>query len=132
MARQFEKVGKENLENTQINLRTDRLYVRVTAAEKETLRELAAIGGFLSISGYMREKGLSSSLTPTEANSLHWQWLGAVNRIGTELDGITAHVAHGREPDEEILLLVMQLHELAQETWREARAFNDGSRARND
>ena len=131
MARQFEKVGKENLENAQIDLRTDRLYVRVTAAEKEILRELATTGGFLSMSAYMREKGLSRSLTPTEANSLHWQWLGAVNRIGTELDGITAQLAHGREPDEEILLLVMQLHELAQETWREAKAKN-GSHARND
>lgn len=131
MAQQSENVGKEKSENAQASQRNDRLYVRVTTAEKEALRELAATGGFFSMSAYMREKGLSSSITPTEANSLHWQWLGAVNRIGTELDDIAAQLAHGREPDEEMLLLVMQLHELAQETWREARV-NNGPHARND
>ena len=129
MANELEQVETDKPGTSEV--RNKQLYIRVTSSEKQALSHLAAVGGFLSMSAYMREKGLSSGITPTESNSLHWQWLGAVNRIGTELDDIAAHLAHGREPDEEMLLLVMQLHELAQETWREARAGN-GTGARND
>lgn len=113
------------------SVRAQRIYIRVTPQEKAELCRLAASTGFSALATYMREKGLSDGVTPTETNALHWEWLAAVNRIGTEMDDIAAHLAHGREPDEEMLLLVMQLHELAQETWREAKVKN-GSHARND
>ena len=111
--------------------RAQRIYIRVTPQEKAELRRLAAVTGFGALATYMREKGLSDGITPTETNALHWEWLAAINRIGTEMDDIAAHLTNGREPDEEMLLLVMQLHELAQETWREAKAKN-GLQARND
>ena len=125
MGQEYTKEDGDESGSLHGNHRGGRLYIRVTTAEKAALRGLAEAGGFVSMSAYMREKGLSSGITPTEASSQHWQWLGAINRIGTEMDGIAAQLAHGREPDEEILLLIMQLHELAQETWHEAQATNE-------
>ncbi len=98
------------------------VYVRATVEEKHRLFDMASAEGYPSLSQFMRERGLFGSATPTAGTNLQWEAVTAVNRLANEVKTIADTVRHGREPDEELLLVAMQIQELAEEVLKEVKA----------
>ncbi len=109
--------------NTQV--RNQRIYLRATAHEKAELRRLAGEAGFDSLAPFVRQRALYGTDGPYERSGEHLAWLGTVNRIANYIDEIAKHLEQGKKPDEDLLLLVMQISDMAEETLKEVRIYNE-------
>ena len=98
-------------------LRTQRVELRVCPQEHDTLCELASKAGFHSLAQYVRESALSRGNveSPTTRHKAHTAVLYALNRIGNNLNQVARKVNQGQPLDDEILLVLLQVQELAQE-----------------
>lgn len=105
-------------------LRTRRIELRVCPQEHRSLCELASKAGFHSLAQYVRETSLSRSHveSPTTRHKEQTAVLYALNRIGNNLNQIARRCNQGQPLDDEILLVLLQVQELAQEY---LRAFNE-------
>lgn len=106
------------------NARSERIYLRASAKEKAELRSLAQESGFHSLAPYIRQRALHGN-GPYERSGEHLAWLGTVNRIANYLDDIASQLQAGRQPDEDLLLHVMQISDLADETLKEVCNYNE-------
>lgn len=109
--------------NTQV--RDQRIYLRASAQEKSQLRKLAEEAGFDSLARFIRQRALYGSDGPYERSGEHLAWLGTVNRIANYVDEIAKHLEQGKKPDEDLLLLVMQISDMAEKTLKEVRIYNE-------
>jgi hypothetical protein len=48
-------------------------------------------------------------------------WLQTINLIGNYVAEIAVQLKDGRAPDEEILLVLMQVQDIAEEVWKEVK-----------
>jgi hypothetical protein len=103
--------------------RTKRIEMRVSPIEHAQLSAMALGAGYKSLAQYLRENGLNvgRGLPPTADYHHQLLWLQVLNRIGNHLDQVALQLTHGKEPDEEMLMYVMQIQELAEQTWQEAK-----------
>lgn len=103
--------------------RTQRIELRVTAIERAQLEALALASSYTNLAQYLREAGLRTgkSLPPTADYHLQLQWLQAINRIAEHVGEIAAEITDGRQPDEDILDYVLQIQEMAEDIWKEAK-----------
>lgn len=108
-------------------IRKSRVFIHTTAEEKQALFKLAEEEGFPSLSKFMRERGLHGGATPTAGTNLQWEAVSAVHRIANEVQTIAAQLSNGRQPDEELLLVAMQIQEVAEETLNELKAAKDAA-----
>ncbi len=122
MADNNNESGTSGQSDRKVSLRDVQVYVRTTADEKERLFDMARAGNYPSLSQYMRESGLYGNATPTAGTNLQWEAVSAVNRLANEVKTIADNLSHGRQPDEELLLVAMQIQELAEETLKEIKA----------
>ena len=122
MADKNNESGTSNTSERKTNLRNVQVYVRVSTDEKERLFDMASAESYPSLSQYMRERGLFGNATPTAGTNLQWEAVTAVNRLANEVKTIADNLSHGRQPDEELLLVAMQIQELAEETLKEIKA----------
>ena len=106
-------------------LRTRRVELRVCPQEHRSLCELASKAGFHSLAQYVRETALSRSHveSPTTRHKEQTAVLYALNRIGNNLNQIARRCNQGQPLDDEILLVLLQVQELAQE---HLTAFTEG------
>ena len=106
-------------------LRTRRVELRVCPQEHRSLCELASKAGFHSLAQYVRETALSRSHveSPTTRHKEQTAVLYALNRIGNNLNQIARRCNQGQPLDDEILLVLLQVQELAQEN---LSAFSEG------
>ncbi len=98
-------------------LRNQRVELRVCPQEHDTLCEMASKAGFHSLAQYVRESALSRGNleSPTTRHKAHTAVLYALNRIGNNLNQVARKVNQGHPLDDEILMVLLQVQELAQE-----------------
>ncbi|SAL39677.1 hypothetical protein AWB69_03974 [Caballeronia udeis] len=123
-ASQFKKqAGQSGCDGNQ-HVRDKRVEFRVTAIEHAQLRAMALANGCNSLAQYAREAALSAGSGTIPSNAYHDQlkWLQEINRIGTHVEEISAKLRGGREPDEETLVVLLQIQELAEQVWQEAKS----------
>lgn len=127
MEQQFEQADPATSSNTHQAVteqrRTQRIELRVTATERAQLEALALALGHTNLAQYLRETGLHTgrALPPTADYHLQLQWLQAINRIADHVGEISAEIVNGRQPDEDILYYVLQIQEMAEDIWKEAK-----------
>ena len=107
--------------NTQV--RSQRIEFRATPVEYAQLRAMALANGCNSVAQYAREMALNAGAGSIPSNVYQDQlkWLQTINRIGNHIDEIAAKLHDGREPDEEILMVLLQVQELAEQVWSEVK-----------
>ncbi|WP_245163763.1 hypothetical protein [Burkholderia glumae] len=49
------------------------------------------------------------------------QWLQVVNRIADHVGEIASQIVGGRQPDDDMLYYLLQIQEMAEDIWKEAR-----------
>jgi hypothetical protein len=102
-----------------IHRRTKRVEIRVSPQEHTTLGEKAIAAGYDNLAQYLRETGLRGNVSHPSNDEL--AWLQTINLIGNYVAEIAVQLKDGREPDEEILLVIMQVQEIAEEVWNEVK-----------
>ncbi len=127
MEQQFEQAVPATSSNTNQTIaeqrRTQRIELRVTAIERAQLEALALTSGYTNLAQYLRETGLHTgrALPPTADYQLQLQWLQVINRIADHVREIADQIVGGRQPDDDMLYYVLQVHEMAEDIWKEAR-----------
>jgi hypothetical protein len=104
-------------------VRGKRIEFRVSAVEHAQLRAIALANGCNSLAQYAREVALSagSGTIPSSAYHDQLKWLQEINRIGNHVEEISVRLRGGYEPDEEMLLVLLQIQELTEQVWQEAK-----------
>jgi len=103
-------------------LRDKRVEIRVCQQEYEKLEKHALEAGYLNVAQYLRESGLSQKqiTSPSTKQKEKNQWLYEINRIGNNVNQIARHLNQGKVPDEEMLMVLLQIQDIAQDTLKEA------------
>jgi len=103
-------------------LRDKRVEIRVCQQEYERLEKHALEAGYLNVAQYLRESGLTRKqiTSPSTKQKEKNQWLYEINRIGNNVNQIARHLNQGKVPDEEMLMLLLQIQDMAQDTLKEA------------
>lgn len=116
------QIGQSGSDGNQ-QVRDRRIDFRVTAVEHAQLRAMALANGCNSLAQYAREVALSagSGTIPSNAYQDQLKWLQEINRIGNHVEQISDSLRGGHEPDEEMLLILFQIQELAEQVWKEAK-----------
>jgi hypothetical protein len=108
-----------------IDRRYRRIEIRVNRDEYERIGQHALQSGDTSLVKYLRETGLNG--TTVSSMSEAYEWLTAINSIGNHIASIGVRLEDGHQPDDEILLALMQIQEYAEEIWRGSRVANPHS-----
>jgi vacuolar-type H+-ATPase subunit I/STV1 len=105
------------------HVRDKRIEFRVTAVEHAQLRAMALANGCNSLAQYAREVALSAGSGTIASSAYHDQlkWLQEINRIGNHVEEILAKLRDGHDPDEEMLLVLLQIQELTEQVWQDAK-----------
>jgi hypothetical protein len=103
-------------------LRNKRVEIRVCQQEYEKLEKHALEAGYLNVAQYLRESGLTRKqiTSPSTKQKEKNQWLYEINRIGNNVNQIARHLNQGKVPDEEMLMILLQIQDIAQDTLKEA------------
>lgn len=103
-------------------LRNKRVEIRVCRQEYEKLENHALEAGYLNVAQYLRESGLTRKqiTSPSTKQKEKNQWLYEINRIGNNVNQIARHLNQGNSPDEEMLMILLQIQDIAQDTLKEA------------
>lgn len=103
-------------------LRDKRVEIRVCQQEYEKLEKHALEAGYLNVAQYLRESGLSQKqiTSPSTKQKEKNQWLYEINRIGNNVNQIARYLNQGKVPDEEMLMVLLQIQDIAQDTLKEA------------
>lgn len=103
-------------------LRDKRVEIRVCQQEYGKLEKHALEAGYLNVAQYLRESGLTRKqvTSPSTKQKEKNQWLYEINRIGNNVNQIARHLNQGNSPDEEMLMILLQIQDMAQDTLKEA------------
>jgi len=103
-------------------LRDKRVEIRVCQQEYEKLEKHALEAGYLNVAQYLRESGLTRKqiTSPSTKQKEKNQWLYEINRIGNNINQIARQLNQGHEPDEEMLMVLLQIQDMAQDALKEA------------
>jgi hypothetical protein len=109
-------------------LRNKRVEIRVCQQEYEKLEKHALEAGYLNVAQYLRESGLTRKqiTSPSTKQKEKNQWLYEINRIGNNVNQIARHLNQGKVPDEEMLMILLQIQDIAQDTLKEALKSESG------
>lgn len=98
-------------------LRNRRIELRVSPQEYASICSHANARHFNSIAQYVREQALGSGVTDS-AMSRHKAIVAAtyeLNKIGVNINQIARHLNSGQALDEEMLMVLLQVQDLAEE-----------------
>lgn len=103
-------------------LRDKRIEIRVCQQEYEKLEKYALEAGYLNVAQYLRESGLTRKqiTSPSTKQKERNQWLYEINRIGNNINQIAKKLNQNKAPDEEMLMVMLQIQDIAQEALKEA------------
>jgi len=101
-------------------LRTKRIEIRVCQQELNLIEKQAIANGYNNIAQYLRASGLMAKAieSPKVRQRDKTKWLYEVNRIGNNLNQVARHLNQGRPIDDEIMLYLAQIAEMAHETMK--------------
>lgn len=100
----------------QPHLRTRRVETRVSPDEHATICSFATAQGYSSIAQYVRQQALHGSGDPP--SSQHKALIACqaeLNEITSHVNQIACHLTQGQSLDEEMLMVMMQVLDLAEE-----------------
>jgi hypothetical protein len=103
-------------------LRNKRVEIRVCQQEYEKLENHAIEAGYLNVAQYLRESGLTRKqiTSPSTKQKEKNKWLYEINRIGNNVNQIARRLNQGEVLDEEMLMVLLQIQDIANETLKEA------------
>lgn len=110
-------------------LRDKRVEIRVCQQEYEKLEKHALEAGYFNVAQYLRESGLTRKqiTSPSTKQKEKNQWLYEINRIGNNVNQIARFLNQGKVPDEEMLMVLLQIQDIAQDALKEAlKSENEG------
>ncbi len=99
-----------------IHRRDRRVEIRFSNEERDELAHRAIDAGYTNLAQYLREAVMKLEAEP--ADSDEQAWLQNINRIGNYIAEIAGRLNEGEQPDDEILLAVMQVQEYAEDVWK--------------
>lgn len=98
------------------DLRTRRVETRVSPHEHATICSYANSQGFNSIAQYIRQQALyASSDSPLSQHNILLACQAELNDIASHVNQIAHHLTKGEPLDDEILMVMMQILDLAEE-----------------
>ena len=108
-------------------LRTKRIELRVCQQEFQRIEQHAETSGYSNLAQYLRESGLTSKKveSPLNKHKEKLKWLYEINRIGNNINLLANKMKRGHEPDDEILLVLMQIMEMAEAVHAETKKNHD-------
>lgn len=107
--------------------RDRRVEIRFSNEERDELAHRAIDAGYTSLAQYLRETVMNVEARP--ADSDEQAWLQNINRIGNYIAEIAGRLDEGEQPDDEILLAVMQVQEYAEDVWKAVKQERTTDRA---
>lgn len=99
-----------------IHLRDRRVEIRFSNEERDQLAHRAIDAGYTNLAQYLRETVMNVETRP--ADSDEQAWLQNINRIGNYIAEIAGRLNEGEQPDDGILLAVIQVQEYAEDVWK--------------
>ena len=110
------------------HLRDKRIEIRVSTQEYRQLEQRAQDLGYHNLAQYLREAGLTREhlVSPTTRQKEKSEWLYAINRIGNNINQIARHLNMGRDPDDDMLLMLAQIQDMANSALKSALDSDDG------
>jgi CII-binding regulator of phage lambda lysogenization HflD len=104
-------------------LRSKRVEVRFCQQEYQLIEKHALASGYSNIAQYLRESGLTTKniTSPTARQKDKNKWLYEINRIGNNINQIARQLNQGQAVDDEVLLILAQIQDMASETLRSAQ-----------
>ena len=98
------------------DLRTRRVETRVSPHEHATICSYANSQGFNSIAQYIRQQALyASSDSSFRQHNILLACHAELNDIASQVNQIARHLTEGEPLDEEVLMVMMQILDLAEE-----------------
>ncbi len=109
-------------------LRTRRIELRVCQQEFQKIERAAMASGYSNLAQYLRESGLTQKNidSPSTRQKEKVRWLYEINRIGNNVNQIAKKLNQGHQPDDEILMVLLQIQEITEAVHAEARTPHDG------
>ncbi len=103
-------------------LRTKRIEIRLAPYEFRKVEEAAQASGFSNLAQYLRETGLATRQidSPSTRQKEKSRWLYELNRVGNNINQIVRRLNGGQQPDDEILMVLLQIQEMAEAIHSEA------------
>lgn len=102
-----------------IQRRDQRIDVRVSPTEREKIGQLALESGYGNLAQYLRETALAGPASLS--GDAHTAWLQAINFIGNNVAEIATLLRDRQQPDDEMLVALLQLQECAEYVWKEVK-----------
>lgn len=123
-----QKPGQAGAADTHPYLRTERLEIRISPHEKNQIQQNSVDCGFDSVAQYVRGQAVArqTAESPTGIRKELIRCQYQLNRIGNNVNQIARHLNQGASLDEEILLTLMQIQELADRLVQEAKGQHGG------
>ena len=109
-------------------LRSKRIEIRTSPQEYEQLEGLAQAGGYHNLAQFVRESSLTSKdiISPLARQKERSDWLYAINRIGNNINQIARQLNQGKAPDDDMLLVLMQIQDMASDILKTALRKDGG------
>ncbi|AXK66456.1 plasmid mobilization relaxosome protein MobC [Burkholderia sp. IDO3] len=101
-----------------IHRRDRHIDVRVSPVEREKIGQRALEAGYGNLAQYLRETAL---VGPASLSDTHIAWLQAINFIGNNVAEIATLLRDRQQPDDDMLVALLQLQECAEYVWREVK-----------
>ncbi|WP_146010151.1 plasmid mobilization protein [Burkholderia sp. WAC0059] len=96
--------------------RDRRVEIRFSNDERDQLWRQAFDAGYGNLAQYLRNTLLNGSAVSASKDGQ--AWLQTINRIGNYVAEIAGRLNEGQQPDDEILLVLMQVQEYAEDVWK--------------
>jgi hypothetical protein len=108
-------------------VRQERIEIRVNHDEKKRITQLALEGAFETVAQYVRCQAMKpGSESPGAQRQALYACQYELNRMGNNINQIARHLNSGGQPDDEILLTLVQLTEHAEKLCQQANATPAG------
>ena len=97
-------------------LRVRRIETRVSDAEQEAIKAAAASAGCITVGQFLRDRALyPSGESPSALHKALLDCRYELNRIGNNVNQIARQLNKGGPVDDEMLMVLLQVQELARE-----------------
>lgn len=95
--------------------RIRRMEFRATADEHLAISRQARDQGFAHVASFVRERALHGADTPTARLTAILSCHAEINRLTVRIDAIAQHLTGGHPADEDLLLVLLQIQDMAEE-----------------
>lgn len=119
--------GQAGSTDTSEFVRQDRIEIRVNHHEKKRITQLALEKDFETVAQYVRCQAMKpGSESPGAQRQAQYACMYQLNRMGNNINQIARHLNSGCQPDDEILLTLVQIMEHAEKLYQQANGTPAG------